>query len=167
MIKRSMGLCGLLCLWLVGCQDAATERVAGEILVTDQGVAIEGYDPVAYFQSGGAVLGSVEHSAEWDGATWWFSSAENRNLFVQSPDAYAPVYGGWCAYGMADGYAAETDPVNGWTIHEGKLYLNWDAEITAEWRADKNELLQQSEANWSTVRDELRLGKATVYWHDN
>lgn len=167
MIRQILGLTVAAFLVLTGCGSGSPSgRVAGDILVDEQGIAIDGYDPVAYFLSDQPAQGMAEHSLEWGGATWWFSTAENRALFVASPESYAPAYGGWCAYGMADGYAAQTDPVNGWTIADGKLYLNWDAEVTAEWRADKAAYLKQSEAKWSTVREELRAGKATVYWHE-
>ena len=68
---------------------------------------------------------------------------------------------------MAEGYAAETDPVNAWTIHEGKLYLNWDAEVAREWRSDVESLLLQSESNWPEVRGGLLDGTAQIYWHDS
>ena len=118
----------LLAAFLSGC--AQSDRNAGVVLTTPAGIAIEGYDPVAYFTEGQAVPGKPEFSLRHDGATWLFASAEHRALFESDPEKYSPAYGGWCAYGMAEGYAAETDPVNGWTIHEGRLYLNWDAEIS-------------------------------------
>ena len=86
-------------------------------------------------------------------------------LFVAAPEKYAPAYGGWCAYGVAEGYAAETDPVTGWTIDDGRLYLNWDVEVSADWRTDKAGYLKKSEPNWSTVQTQLQEGGATVYWH--
>lgn len=143
------------------------ERVAEDVLVNVTGVAIEGYDPVAYFTEGGATRGSAEFSVEWNGARWWFASADNLAAFQSAPETYAPAYGGWCAYGVAEGYAAETDPVNGWTIHEGRLYLNWDASITQKWRGDVRNYLQSSESNWAGVKKGLDDGSATVYWHED
>ena len=158
----------LLVAAIAGCSaERGAERDAQAVLVDEAGVAIGGYDVVAYFVENRPVAGSAEHAMKWNGANWWFSSAANRTAFAADPEAYAPAYGGWCAYGMAQGYAAETDPVNGWTIHEGRLYLNWDAEITADWRADKAGYLQRSEANWPDVRDQLGDGSATVYWHES
>lgn len=147
-----------------GC--AQENREAGPVLTTDSGVAIEGYDPVAYFTNGAATRGKSEFTANYNGATWWFANAEHRDLFQANPEDYAPAYGGWCAFGMAEGYAAETDPVNAWSIHEGRLYLNWDAEISAEWNADRAGYLQRSESNWPEVNTQLETGNATVYWHD-
>jgi YHS domain-containing protein len=155
-----------LALLITGCTGGDSTRLASELLVDELGVAIKGFDPVAYHVADMPVQGKAEYATQWNGATWWFSSTENRQLFIDAPEQYAPAYGGWCAYGIAEGYAAETDPVNGWTIHDGRLYLNWDAEVSADWRADKAGYLKQSEPNWSTVQKELQEGEATVYWHE-
>ncbi|MFT7177557.1 MAG: YHS domain-containing protein [Halioglobus sp.] len=156
----------VLTLVFTGCADTDSSRPAGEVLVDELGVAIEGFDTVAYHLADTAVQGQSDYATQWNGATWWFSSQTNRQLFIAEPEKYAPAYGGWCAYGVAEGYAAETDPVNGWTIHEGRLYLNWDAEVSADWRTDKAGYLKKSEPNWSTVQTQLQEGGATVYWHE-
>lgn len=155
----------LLCVagLVAGCVEQARE--AGATLTTPEGVAIQGYDTVAYFTEGVATPGSPEFAVQYNDAAWWFATAEHQDLFKDNPEAYAPAYGGWCAYGMAEGYAAETDPVNGWTIHEGRLYLNWDARIAKEWNGDRGGFLQKSESNWPEVNRELTDGSATVYWH--
>jgi YHS domain-containing protein len=152
---------------MAACGGSGSSRVASKVLTDDEGVAIGGYDPVAYFNGGKAQMGTAEHAADWNGARWWFVSEANRNSFLDSPDRFAPAYGGWCAYGMAEGYAAESDPVNGWTIHEGRLYLNWDAEVTSDWRKSKASYLRNSESNWPEVEAQLEQGSATVYWHDD
>ena len=154
----------LLAAFITGCAQA--DRDAGVVLATPAGVAIEGYDPVAYFTVGSPTRGEPGFALQHAGATWWFASAEHRDLFESDPEKYAPAYGGWCAYGMAEGYAAETDPVNGWTIHEGRLYLNWDAEISSAWNAERAQYLEKSEANWPEVNRQLDQGSATVYWQE-
>ena len=111
------------------------------------GVAIEGYDPVAYFSEGKPVVGRREHAFEWRGATWRFASAENRALFAREPEKYAPQFGGYCAWAVAHGYTAGIDP-EAWTIHDGKLYLNYDKEIEAQWRADMVRQIANAEAQW-------------------
>lgn len=159
-------LCLVLLVLLSACAaDSRSTRSAGTTLTTPEGVAIDGYDPVAYFTLGEATRGTPEFSTRHKDATWWFANAEHRELFIDQPDTYMPAYGGWCAYGMAEGYAAETDPVNGWTIHEGRLYLNWDAAISAEWNADRAALLKRSETQWPSVNSQLSEGTAKVYWH--
>lgn len=147
-------------------QETHDTRAAGTTLTNPGGIAIGGYDPVAYFTDSAATPGKPEFSTRHGQATWWFASAEHRDLFLQDPQRFLPAYGGWCAYGMAEGYAAETDPVNGWTIHEGRLYLNWDASISAQWNANRAALLERSESNWPTVNSQLEDGNATVYWHE-
>ncbi len=137
-----------------------------EIMSPNGGHAIGGYDAVSYFLDPEPRIGMPEFSYHWRGATWLFASEEHRELFQENPSRYAPVYGGWCAYGMAEGYAAESDPL-AWTIHDEKLYLNWDAEVVEEWQSDLSRMLSRSEANWPTVKRALQDGTAEIYWHDD
>jgi YHS domain-containing protein len=143
---------------------ATSAAVADGIVNVDKsGIAIQGYDPVAYFTEGAATPGSAAHMAEWEGAVWHFASVANRDAFLASPERYAPQYGGWCAYGATRGYAAETDPVNAWTVRDGKLYLNWDASVKEEWSKDIAGNLAKSEANWPAIKAGLAAGSATIY----
>lgn len=91
---------------------------------SDSGIAIRGADPVAFFAVGEPVFGNAENALMWNGTTWHFASAENIELFMANPEAYAPQYGGYCAFAMASGYIASSVP-DAWTIHEDKLYLNF------------------------------------------
>jgi YHS domain-containing protein len=134
----------------------------GAVNVDKSGVAIQGYDPVSYFD-GAPLKGTAEYAAEWQGATWHFASAANRDAFTAEPEKYAPRYGGWCAYGAAKGYAAETDPETAWTLHDGKLYLNWDAAVKRDWSEDIPGYLAQSEANWPDIEAGLADGTAKIY----
>ena len=95
------------------------------------GKAIKGYDPVAYFTEGKPVEGSSDFTAEFDGATWYFASAQNRDAFVADPDKYAPQYGGYCAYAVANGSTAKIDP-EAWSVVDGKLYLNYSNPVQAQ-----------------------------------
>jgi len=72
-----------------------------QAVYTEDGLAIRGHDPVAYFTEGRPVRGSAEHVAEWNGATWQFASAQNRDAFLADPEAYAPQFGGFCAWAVA------------------------------------------------------------------
>ena len=123
---------------------------AGAYNVTDQGVAIKGADPVAYFNQGKHVKGSPDFAHEWDGATWHFSSAENRQAFADNPEKYAPQYGGWCAYAAARGSLAGIDP-DAWAVHEGKLYLNFNKSIQARWQKDVPGEIARADANWPKI----------------
>src|SRR5262245_55076900 len=92
------------------------------------GLALKGYDAVAYFNEGKAVEGKKDFEYSWMDATWRFSTAENRDLFAKNPEKYAPQFGGYCAYGVTSGYLAPIDPT-AWKVVEGKLFLNYDSEI--------------------------------------
>ena len=115
-----------------------------------EGAAIGGYDPVAYFTEGKPVKGSEQHSYQWKGATWRFASAENRDRFAAAPEKYAPQYGGYCAYGVASGYAVKTEP-DAWSVFDGKLYLNYDREVQASWAKDVRGYAGKADANWPRV----------------
>lgn len=135
------------------------------LLTTEQGVAIGGYDPVAYFTEGKAVKGAAEHSLDWQGARWHFAAAANRDAFEASPEKYAPQYGGWCAFGVSEGYGADIDPVDAWTVHQGKLYLNFDVATKERWREDLEERLAASESKWPSVKEDLIAGRTPTYFH--
>ena len=99
------------------------------------GIAIRGYDTVAYFTEGKPVDGNDDFTTEWEGATWRFSSQENKDLFVAEPEKYAPQYGGYCAYGVAVGNLVKIEPEL-WTIIDDKLYLNYNEDLNAKWKKD-------------------------------
>src|SRR5687768_9420763 len=92
------------------------------------GVAIRGYDPVAYFTDTKPVKGLPAHRAEFRGSTFHFASAANRDAFSKDPGRYAPQYNGFCAFGVAGGYKAAIDPA-AFTVVDGKLYLNYNAGV--------------------------------------
>ena len=110
-------------------------------------VAIKGYDPVAYFLEGQPVKGSRDFTVTWNEATWQFASASNRDLFAQNPTAYAPQFGGYCAWAVSQGYTAGIDPA-AWKIVAGKLYLNYDREVQEKWMKDIPGLIEKAEKNW-------------------
>lgn len=114
-------------------------------------VAIDGYDPVAYFTEGRPTEGSADFSYDWDGASWHFASAENRNLFAADPDAYAPQYGGYCAWAVSQGYTASIDP-EAWSIVSGKLYLNYSTGIRQRWEQDVAGHITAADRNWPDIR---------------
>ena len=114
------------------------------------GLAIAGYDPVAYFADGRPVEGSSDHSLDWNGATWRFASAENKALFETDPAAYAPQFGGYCAWAVSQGYTASVDP-QAWDIVDGKLYLNYSLSVQERWRQDRDANIVKAENNWPSV----------------
>ena len=131
MTKKALFFVGILSLAITGFVLAEMSPVNKN----SKNVAIKGYDPVAYFKQEKAVPGKKEFEHEWNGAKWRFSSAENRDLFAKDPTKYAPQYGGFCAYGVSEGHLAEVDP-RVWKVVDGKLYLNYNAEVGHLWRQD-------------------------------
>ena len=116
-------------------------------IFSDRAGAIRGYDPVAYFTEGKPVKGKTEFTHQWKGATWRFASAANRDRFAAAPEKYAPQYGGYCAYGVASGYAVKTEP-DAWSVVDGKLYLNYDRNVQASWVKDVPGYVRKADANW-------------------
>lgn len=112
--------------------------------------AISGYDTVAYFTEGKPVKGSSKFSTEWRGAKWQFASAENLALFKADPEKYAPQYGGYCAWAVSQGTEAPGDPDN-WAIDNGKLYLNYNANVQKRWNADRANFIKDADAKWPTL----------------
>ena len=128
---------------------AAATEVALQANV-ENGVAIKGADPVAYFTDSAAVIGSAEFSHEWQGAEWHFASAENRDLFAENPEQYAPQYLGYCAWAVSQGYTAPIDP-EAWKIVDGKLYLNYDKRVQERWSKDIPGNIAKADTNWPGV----------------
>ncbi|OMQ12972.1 YHS domain-containing (seleno)protein [[Flexibacter] sp. ATCC 35103] len=117
-------------------------------------VAIQGYDPVGYFNQGKAIKGKKEISVSYQGVVYNFSSAENKNAFLANPSKYEPQYGGWCAYAM--GSAGEKVSINPETfkIIDGKLYLFYNAYFNntlKSWNKDQNTLKNQADNNWKKI----------------
>lgn len=116
-------------------------------------VAVQGYDPVAYFTSAEPVKGDKAFETEWNGATFRFFSAENRDLFIANPEGYAPQYGGYCAWAIAQGKFAKGDAQR-WRIVDGKLYLNFSKGIQKKWDADIPGFIETGDAIWPTLERE-------------
>ena len=114
--------------------------------------AIRGYDPVAYFLVNEAVRGNKEISLQYKGATWFFASEGNRALFEQSPEKYAPQYGGYCAYAIARNNTASSKP-EFFIIHNDKLYLNYSKSVYKRWLQDKQGYINEADQNWPSVID--------------
>lgn len=129
---------------------AIPARADAPMIYAQQELAINGYDVVAYFVDGHPVPGSDNHVIHWKGAIWRFASAEHLALFEANPYAYAPQFGGYCAYGVALGKTSAGDPA-AWIIHDGKLYIASSPAIRDRWVQRVNELAQQGHANWPAV----------------
>ena len=115
-----------------------------------KGVAVGGYDPVAYFTEKKPVKGDPAIALEHDGVQWHFSSEANREAFKAEPAKYAPQYGGYCAWAVSQGYTAKGDP-EAWTVHEGKLYLNYNQSVKRGWEKDIPGNVAKGDENWPKV----------------
>lgn len=111
------------------------------------GVAIKGYDPVAYFTQNKAVAGIGAYTVNWSGSQWKFSSQANLDMFKKDPEKYAPQYGGYCAYGCSENYKAPIDP-EAFTIINNKLYLNYSFKVKATWLNDTTNRIKLADTNW-------------------
>lgn len=114
------------------------------------GAAIKGYDPVAYFTAGTPTPGTSEHAVVHGGARWLFASARNKALFEDNPERYLPAYGGYCAYGVSRGYLVKIEP-DAWTIRDGRLYLNYDLSVKAQWDRDPAGYIRKADKNWPAL----------------
>ena len=125
---------------------------AGEdrVFFAPGGAALRGYDVVEYFRSGEARRGTPAHVVMWKGVEWHFTSAANREIFEANPRAYAPQFGGYCAYAVANGYTAATDP-HAWHIVDGKLYLVHSARADALWQQDVAGNIAKATQHWPDV----------------
>jgi YHS domain-containing protein len=121
----------------------------------DDGIAIHGYDPVAYFTKGKAVKGSKDiGESVYGGATYYFSSVANKEAFKKNAMAYEPQYGGWCAYAMgSDGSKVNIDPET-FKIVNGKLYLFYNRffnNTLKTWNKDEARLMKSADSNWQKI----------------
>ncbi|HEU0200284.1 MAG TPA: YHS domain-containing (seleno)protein [Burkholderiaceae bacterium] len=125
--------------------------VAGGALNVDRnGLALKGHDPVAYFTQKQPVKGRADLRVEHAGATYLFASPEHRAAFEAEPAKYVPAYGGYCAYGVAQGAKADIDPA-AFTVVDGRLYMNLDADIQKRWQRDIPGFIKKADANWPAL----------------
>lgn len=129
----------------------ASQPVRGTILnVDEQRLAVRGYDVVSYFDEGRPRRGDPTHTVRWRGGIFRFASQEHADRFKAHPRRFAPQFGGYCAWAVAHGYVADADPKQ-WALVDGKLYLNYDADIASRWSEDRRRWIEQGDRNWPRV----------------
>ena len=131
---------------------ACSNRNNSEIFVAD-GKAIRGYDAVAFHLDHKAVTGNSAYIYKWKGADWQFSSRAYLDSFKRNPDKYAPQYGGYCAYGTAEGHKAPTETET-WMVKEGKLYFNYNNEVKQIWLKDQQGYIIKADKLWPKIKDD-------------
>jgi hypothetical protein len=116
------------------------------------GIALNGYDAVAFFTQAKPVKGSSDYSFKWEGANWLFSTRADLESFKRSPEKYAPQYGGYCAYGTSQGHKAPTQAET-WTIVDDKLYFNYNMKVKELWSKDRRAFIDSANKNWVLIKD--------------
>lgn len=140
-------------LLLMGLHMGCVRHPVPPINKTPDNLAIKGYDSVAYFTEGRPVLGLPAYEITWNGATWRFASEEHREMFRQSPEQYAPRYGGYCAYAVSQGKTADIDP-EAWSIVDNRLYLNLNKDVQGLWERNRQEYIRKADENWPHLSGE-------------
>jgi len=145
-----MSLSGLICA-CAALTGAAFMAVAEEpVYYAPGGIALSGYDAVAYFTEGRAVEGDADYALNWRGATWYFAGPDTLMAFEMNPEAYAPEFGGYCAYAVAEGQTGPSEP-DAFFLREGRLYFMNDARTLAAVQGDLDRILAEAEAHWPAV----------------
>lgn len=121
-------------------------------MVPGSNMAVSGYDVVTVYE-GNPQRGSQDYTTIYKDAVWQFVSAENRDRFQADPQAYAPQYGGYCAWAVAEGYLAKGDPRFAKVV-DGKLYLNFNRNIQSKWQEDRAGNIAKAEANWPDILED-------------
>lgn len=127
-------------------------RAAEQMVHVQGGLALGGYDTVAYHVDSKPMRGISDIQTEWMGATWWFSSQENLAAFMADPERYAPAYGGFCAFAVSKGSLQPGDP-RMWRIVDDKLYLNLSPSTMSKWEADIPGALAKADRNWPQLTE--------------
>jgi len=136
----------------VGAAAAEDElNVSKGATLSGPGLAVHGYDVVAFFTEAKPVFGTDAHAFAHNGGTYRFASQANLDAFKANPSKYEPAYGGFCAYGAALGKKFDGDP-RFWKIVDGKLYLNLNGDIQAEWSKDIAGNIAKADTNWGRIR---------------
>ena len=146
LVVKSNGMKSLLC-----CLSLLPLLMLGQTQNVDKkNIALSGYDPVSYFTQTTPAKGNAHYTASWERAIYHFSSAENKAVFEQNPEQYAPQYGGWCAYAMAKNKTVEINP-KAFRIEKNKLYLFYKTrwvDTHQKWGERAEEFREKADANW-------------------
>lgn len=138
---------------LLGVAMMSSALAAGaDVNATSTGLAIRGYDPVAYFTEKQPTRGNWKITATHNGATYRFASKANKEKFLADPAKFVPAYGGYCAFGTAMGFKFDGDP-NVWKIVDNKLYLNLSTDIQTRWEGKVTEFISTANTNWTKIKD--------------
>lgn len=133
--------------------EVSKNAAIGQHNLTDGALALKGFDPVAYVESGKAQAGKSEFRSQYRGVVYRFASVETRQRFAENPEKYVPAYGGWCATAMAEGRKVEIDPVN-FKVTGGRLFLfykGWRGNALTDWNKDEKGLTARADEHWRRI----------------
>lgn len=147
---RRLFMLVLLALSFSALAEKPVNTLTNSFFAKQTDTAINGYDSVAYFTQNAPVKGLDAHTFEYKGAKWKFANAANLELFKGNPEKYSPQYGGYCAYAAANNSLAKVDPAQ-FSVHEGKLYLNYDASIQKDWLKDRAALIKKADEKFPAL----------------
>jgi hypothetical protein len=147
-----------LMVFLGGCSLSGISGKTAAINKNGDGLALKGYDAVAYFTDNLPTEGKPDYTVEWNGAKWQFASATNRDAFQKDPAKYAPQYGGYCSWAVSHGYTADTDPQTGKVVG-GKLYLNYNKDVAAKWSENIPKYVADADQNWKNLADKAEASR--------
>lgn len=154
MLKTKITFAALVCaaLTVMGAAFTSPAAAGADPIYTGflDNIAVQGHDPVAYFNKGAATKGSKQFATTYKGAEFHFSNQGNLDAFKQDPDKYAPQYGGYCAWAVSQGYTAKGDATH-WRIVDGKLYLNYSASVQKTWETDIPGFIAKADKSWPEI----------------
>jgi YHS domain-containing protein len=136
--------------------QAAADKVL--VNVDKRGLALEGYDPVAFFTDGKPVKGTTAYTTRYHGAEYHFASEAHRVLFAADPAKYAPQFGGYCAYGVSRGHAVPVE-IDTWQLIDGRLVLNYDQGVKKKFDADRAGNLRLADEKWPGIVEKEGKGE--------
>lgn len=141
-----------LSIWIVATFVLLSAQAQKSPVYIDNGKAIHGYDAVAFFTQSKPVMGRDSLMYQWNGASWYFADRKNLETFKAAPEKYAPQYGGYCAYGTAQGHKAPTQ-ADTWSVVDGKLYFNYNQKVKEMWVKDRTGFIKKADGNWPMLKD--------------
>jgi hypothetical protein len=153
----TMVLAGLI---IAACSAILPAKASISALVTTTvtdpltGIALDGFDPVSYFVSGGPQLGRPDYEYRWAGVPWYFVNAANRDAFMRAPDVYAPAYGGYGVMSLARNYLSDGDP-HVYLIHNSRLLLFFSPEDRDAFELSEDAALAAADKNWPQLKAQL------------
>ena len=129
-------------------QEEAKGDTTAKVNVDNKGIILKGCDAVAYFKEGKPVKGNPAIESAYQGATYLFASAANKGDFDKDPAKYAPRYGGFCAYGVANGVLSDPEGPSAFTVYKGKLYVCANQGGLKSFKNDINGNIDKADENW-------------------